>query len=131
MNRISSLMSVLALSLAGAQAQAAALTFSAALAQSSQQPSVVSAIISRNRLATDGTISILPPPNHCMNLPPVPVSASIAWASTAIASLSTGCCLWVATNAPTSLPNAWTFAPPRCISLRPTRSIAWMWLVPS
>ena len=58
----------------------------------------VSDIISRKRFATVGTISILPPPNHCMNLPPVAVIASIAWPSTATASLSTGWSLFAATN---------------------------------
>ncbi len=50
--------------------------------------------------------------------------------SVAISSLNAPSLLAL-TNADTSLPNAATFAPPRCISLRPTRSIAWMWFVPS
>jgi hypothetical protein len=66
-----------------------------------------------------------------MNLPPVAFIASIACARTAIESLSFAWSLFVATNVPTSFANACTFAPPRCISLRPTRSIAWMWFVPS
>ena len=38
-------------------------------ASSSSQPSTLSDIISRKRFATVGTISILPPPNHCMKRP--------------------------------------------------------------
>ena len=38
---------------------------------------------------------------------------------------------FAATNFATSPRNAWRFAPPAWPSLRPTRSIAWMWFVPS
>jgi hypothetical protein len=50
-------------------------------------PIAVSAIISRNRLAASGTISILPPPNQPRKRIAVDITASAAAARVAAASL--------------------------------------------